>query len=354
MKKLLAACLSLFMLVSCSPAMPPEPTNTPIPLPTAIVITLPPRPTVTPYPTRSQGIESTPTETATPASTIYEPYSIQALRSRTYGGGSIEETKSEPFFGFTRHNFHYQSDGLNITGYINVPEGPGPYPVIFLIHGYAPPENYETLGYLTDLADGLAQGGYNVIYPDMRNYPPSDKGDDFFRVGYAVDVLNLIALVKENSGKPGLLEKVDSNQMGMIGHSMGGGVVLRVITVNPDIKAAVLYASISGDEQKNSELFLQLTGSEQNKTELASPTFAFAQISPVGSYYQIKAAVRLFHGSADAVVPFAWAQENCLALRAAVKDMECTFYEGAEHTFRSRYNFPDTLLKFFNKYLKGQ
>ena len=76
------------------------------------------------------------------------------------------------------------------------------------------------------------------------------------RVGMATDVLNLIAIVKASGGKPGPLQAADASNIGMWGHSMGGGITTRVITISPDVKAALLYSPMSGDEQKNYEAAL--------------------------------------------------------------------------------------------------
>ena len=45
-----------------------------------------------------------------------------------------------------------------------------------------------------------------------------------------------------------------------MGHSMGGGGVLRVATVWPDaVKAVILYGSMSGDERLNYEQISEWT-----------------------------------------------------------------------------------------------
>jgi len=41
--------------------------------------------------------------------------------------------------------------------------------------------------------------------------------------------------------------QADLERIGMWGHSMGGGVTLKVLTVDKRIKAAVLYSSVSAD-----------------------------------------------------------------------------------------------------------
>ena len=65
------------------------------------------------------------------------PYSLEALASRTYGEGELRieyawQDKEE----FTRYYITYDSDGLNIHGYVNIPKGEGPFPVVIALHGY--------------------------------------------------------------------------------------------------------------------------------------------------------------------------------------------------------------------------
>ncbi len=166
--------------------------------------------TQTPLPTYTAKATATALPTTTPTPEPYWEYSIASLRSRTYGGGQIEITQTlGENSAFTRHYFRYDSDGLSIYGFANVPHGEGPFPVIIALHGYIEPEIYQTLDYTTHYADALASAGFLVLHPNLRLYPPSDEGDNLFRVGMAIDTLNLIALVKENSGKPGLLQSAD-------------------------------------------------------------------------------------------------------------------------------------------------
>src|SRR5512134_1864042 len=75
-----------------------------------------------------------PPSATSPASSAYEPYTIDFLRNRTYGGGNIEITEIvEETDTFTRYFIRYPSDELNIHGFANVPKGDGPFPVIIAI-----------------------------------------------------------------------------------------------------------------------------------------------------------------------------------------------------------------------------
>jgi dipeptidyl aminopeptidase/acylaminoacyl peptidase len=331
------------------------------------------KPTITPFqfvqntPTSSPTATTTPTTTPTPfppTSTVillpavpeeYLPYTIYNLRTRSYGGGQIEVLKVlEEMENFTRYEIRYPSDELNIYGFMNIPKGTGPFPIIIMLHGYGKSSVPTVLGHATDGADIFADQGYVVLHPNMRGYPPSDSGDNLYRVGLAVDILNLIALVKDQANLPDELKGVDPTRIGLLGQSLGGGVALRVATVNDDIKAMVLYSSISADERKNAELFYSLTEEQIYLTEMETPPDVLAYISPLNYFDKINASVKLYHSLTDDVVPPAWATETCEELEANGIDVDCFYYIGADHTFSSDFqaDFRKTMLAFFEAHLK--
>lgn len=282
-------------------------------------------------------ISPTPTFTPFTITPTYETYTIDFLRNRTYGGGNIEITEVvEENDALTRYFIRYPSDGLNIHGFANVPRGDGPFPVIVAIHGFVNPETYETLDYTTSALDAITQKGYIVIHPDLRNYPPSDNGDNLFRVGMAVDVLNLIALVKATSGSSELFATAAPDSIGLWGHSMGGSIALRVLTVSVDVNAAIIFASLSGDELKNAGLLSNVSSDPALQTELNTSPAISERISPMYYYKYITAPVQLHHGAVDQTVPITWAEETCNALTAAGVQTECIYYPTEDHTFRTR------------------
>lgn len=328
-----------------TPLQPPQ--NTPIPIPTVTAL-----PTITPTPVPPTVTPILPP----PVPEEYLPYTIYALRNHTYGGGQIETLEvMEEKENFTRYQIRYPSNGLNIYGFANVPKGEGPFPIIIMIHGFGWPSTSTVLGGEVDTADLFADNGYLVLHPNMRGYPPSDDGDNLYRVGLAVDILNLIALVKEQAGGPGELAGADLTRIGLWGHSLGGGVALRVATVSEDIKAMVLYSSISADEFKNAELFYGLTKEQIYLTEEETPPDVMAYISPLNYFDTINASIKLYHSTTDDVVPAAWAAETCDTLMSNQIDVECFYYIGADHTFSAGFqtDFRNTMLAFFEAKLKG-
>jgi dipeptidyl aminopeptidase/acylaminoacyl peptidase len=320
----------------------PVPSSTPAP------------PTVALLPSATATAALPPSPTATP-----DPYAalrIDSLAQRSYGGGEItvHEMLADNSY-FTRLLISYPSDGLEIYGFLNVPKrGDPPYPVVIALHGYIDPEIYSTVDYTTRYADGLARAGFLVLHPNLRGYPPSDSGDNLFRVGMAVDVLNLIALVKAHGGQPGPLELANPQAIGLWGHSMGGGISTRVITVSSDVDAAVLYAPMSGDERQNYEAINQWDH-QRGLEELEVPVDELASISPVYYFDRIQAAISIHHGRTDELVPLRWSIATCEQLQALQKEVDCTWYKNEPHTFYGEGDglFEQRVIEFFNRELRG-
>jgi dipeptidyl aminopeptidase/acylaminoacyl peptidase len=223
-----------------------------------------------------------------------------------------------------------------------------------VLHGYIDPAEYDTLTYTRRYADVLAEAGYFVIHPNFRNYRPSDEGPNPYRIGYAIDVLNLIAIIREQSQDPfGYLRRADEDRIHLWGHSMGGGVTLRVLTVNhaPYLRAAVLYGSMSGDERQNFEQIQIWSGGENGPFELAAGQEKLAAISPINFLDRINTPISIHHSEVDETVPVAWSNELCERLRTLAKPVECFIYYATPHTFRGQADelFMERVTRFFNE-----
>ena len=270
------------------------------------------------------------------ADAVLSPYSLEALAKRTYGQGELRveyawQDKAE----FTRYYITYDSDGLNIHGFVNIPKGKGPFPVVIALHGFIPANEYETLDYSTRYADSIARKGYIVLHPNLRNFPPSDSAPRTrdYMAGYTADVMNLLAYVRQEAGTKGsIFEKADLSRMGIWGHSLGGGVALRVINLVPEIKAAVLYGAVSQRYTNNAD--------GVKLYDLSATSAAFS----------------IHHGLADEVISPEWSRILCAQLEEAGRIHECFFYEGQPHTFIASGDadplFIQRTVDFFDKYLK--
>ncbi|NLX08113.1 MAG: alpha/beta fold hydrolase [Chloroflexi bacterium] len=299
------------------------------------------------------------TPTPAPSATPDDPYAgltVEDLSARFYGAGELKiEQTMETNQAFTRYLISYPSDDLTIYGFMNVPPGEGPFPVIVALHGYINPAAYATLDYTTHYADDLARAGYLVLHPNLRGYWPSDSGPDRFRVGMAIDVLNLIGLVVQQGGLAGPLVQANPDAIGLWGHSMGGGISLRALTISPHVDAAVLYGAMGGDERQNYTKILEWSGGASGREELSTSDDDLQRISPIYFLDRVQAAVSIHHGALDATVPPAWSQDLCERLSALGKPVECFSYSDQPHTFYGEGDrlFKERTIKFFDAYLKG-
>jgi uncharacterized protein len=323
---LLAGCGTL----APAPSATPPPTATALPLP---LTTEPPTPTASPVseasptltlaPTATPTVE--PTATLTPTPDPYASLYIDTLRNRSYEsrleiGQTVLVTDA-----FTRALITYTSDGLTQHGYINVPHGEGPFPVVIVNHGYIDPGIYSTVTYMARYTDPLAAAGFLVVHPDYRGYGTSEAGPNPFRIGFAVDVLHLIEAVQT-------LPMADPDAIGLFGHSMGGGISLRVATVTGEVDAVLLYGSMSGDEHANLAKIVEWSG-QADLPELAVPPEAVARLAPIEALGNITAPISLHHGDADATVPPEWSADLYQRLTALNKTVEYFSYPGQPHTF---------------------
>ena len=257
---------------------------------------------------------------------------IESLRARSYGGGAIERGRViEDNGDFTRYAITYPSDDLTIQGFMNVPKrAEPPYAAVIVAHGFVNPDAYPLLPYSTPYADALARAGYLVVHPNYRNHGGSGRGPNPMRSGYTIDVLNLVAILKAEGD-------VRPDGIGVFGHSMGGEVALRALVTTSDIRAAVLYGSMSADTWQNWNLI---------NTKWAGGWFlfdgpfspwrdraAFRLASPSAFLADVAAPIQIHHGTADDTAPYEWATDLHQRLLDAGKPAELYSYRGAGHSF---------------------
>jgi len=277
-----------------------------------------------------------PTSTIVPTP-ILNPFSLESLARRSYGDGEFNiEYTWERQEEFVRYKVNYSSDNLTIHGFVNIPEGKGPFPVVVALHGYILASQYETLDYSTRYADSIARTGYIVLHPNMRNSPPSDSVRRIrdYQSGYTIDVMNMLAHVREMAGQPGIFENADLSRIGIWGHSLGGGTALRVVGLVDEIKAAVLYAAVS-QRYTNASTGIEIFDYEGNN-----------------------AAFSIHHGQDDEVISVDWSQKLCEQLQDAGKQPECYFYDDQPHTFYRQGEgdalFIKRTIEFLDIYLKDR
>lgn len=239
---------------------------------------------------------------------------------------------------YTRYAIHYRSNGLKITGMLLIPVGKGPFPLVILNHGYIATSVYTSGRGLKREQDYLAREGFAVLHTDYRGHAGSDPSpmtEDVYdgNLEYAMDSANAILAVRAAH-----LPTIDARHVGMLGHSLGGGVTLAVLTGRPDlVDAAVLYAPVSSHVWDN---FVRWR-SERDEGDRTIEEFGtyeddpatWDRLSPASFLDRIRAPILLFHGDKDATVPQAWSDHLAADLQAAGKDITYTVLPGEDHEF---------------------
>ena len=294
------------------------------------------------------------------------PLMIDAIRARSYAGSPITvEREVGAFNGYTSQVVSYRSDGFKVFALKNTPSGPAPaggWPVIILNHGYIPPQQYRTLGGDYQYwVEGFTRAGYVVLKPDYRGHGDSEGTPEggHWSPNYAYDTLNLIASLKSHAG-------VDAKNIGLVGHSMGGMVVLRTIVATADVKASAILAGV---EASAPELYSTWRrgnwspppGAVANTRQKivdsfgepnANPDF-WNKISAINYVKDISGSVQIHHGTADDTVPIAQSASLDAALSKASRPHEYFVYQGGDHQFNGTSGIAlQRMLALFNSQLK--
>lgn len=156
-----------------------------------------------------------------------------------------------------------QSEEVLSNSYLNAPilQGNNPYPVVVISHGWS---GFRTLH--TDLAELLASHGYIVlgidhtfgapvvIFNDGKKISidgealPHREASDFqdyaekFVGTYAADigfVLDVLTKPDKNSLDPRIRNHLDLNNIGLLGHSTGGGASVEVASTDSRVTAII-------------------------------------------------------------------------------------------------------------------
>jgi dipeptidyl aminopeptidase/acylaminoacyl peptidase len=360
MKHRLGLLLLIFLAACSSVPAAPAPIK-------AVIVPDTPTPTVAPPPTPTQTMEQA----------LY-PYTIEGLRQHKFQSGKITLVKTLLETDvFTRYLIEYPSDGLTITGILQVPKiGTAPYPVIVMNHGFFSRTIYKSGDGTDRAAEFLNRRGYLTVSSDYRSWGASDTGVSLYYSGLAIDVINLMNALPS-------FPQADLKRIGMWGHSMGGGVTLKVLTLDPRIKAAVLYSSVSADFADiierwgpgcigdvlegeaaygcNSSDILPLTLPANLIASYSNSTLDPVILKVVSPLYYLKfvtAPVQINYGVEDGKVsagtPPEWSKKMYKGFIEAGKDAQLFGYQGEAHSFHDDqwFAFMERTAQFFDKNVK--
>jgi dipeptidyl aminopeptidase/acylaminoacyl peptidase len=293
--------------------------------------------------------------------------SVLGLDQQTHRGdrlrlGAVREETA----AYTSYDVTYRSrsttprgqESWTISGVLNIPEGPGPFPAVVLAHGYIDPAFYERGQGMTRERGYLASRGYIALHVDYRNHAESDDDPRYqlrMRLGYSADVINAVKALQASTEVP-----VADDRIALMGRSMGGGVILKALIAEPGlVRAAAPWASVSSLEGENYNQFQRNDPADTSRPDDPGRRYGLPEDIPEfwlanssrPHFDRITEPVLMVHGGVDDTCPPRWATATRQALVSAGVDAQLQWYDDS-HAFGPAFNAAmDRTILFFDEHL---
>ena len=201
-----------------------------------------------------------------------------------------------------------------MPGYRAMPQGSGPFPVIFVIE-----EIFGVHAYIKDICRRLAKAGYCAVAPELY----ARQGDLSTMTDAQAIIRDVISKTPDAQWIADLdataswavsASNGDPARLGAMGWCRGGRAVWLYSAHRRDLKAAVAWYGQLGGERTSIQ-----------------PRTAGDVVA------EINAPILALYGEADAGIPVATVEEARDKAKAAGKSVELKVYPGAPHGFHADY-----------------
>ncbi|SMG48245.1 hypothetical protein SAMN05661096_03442 [Marivirga sericea] len=174
--------------------------------------------------------------------------------------------------------FQNTIDGISLAGTLTYPQKGSDFPAVILISGSGPQDrNSELMNHKPFLviADHLTKMGIAVLRVDDRGAGESEGDYNKSAMSHFVkDTKSALDFLKT-------YKKIQSNQIGLIGHSLGGNIAPIVASEREDIAFIVLLA---GSGIRGDQLMLLQKAMIERKMGVPEVSVAQAQTNMKGAY----------------------------------------------------------------------
>lgn len=216
-------------------------------------------------------------------------------------------------------------DGLMIPGYITVPKGKGPFPLV-VQHNGGPAVN-GMVGY-DELGQMLASQGYMVFHPEIRI--STGWGQKHFDAGYKQH--GLAMQDDKDDGVKYLIEQglVDPNRVAFFGWSYGGYAALVAASREEQLYQCSIAVAAVADAEK------QYLGRRQPDLKALDDWNRHrggTTVNPINEVSKVNIPLLMVHGDVDRRVMYYHLKDYQKAFEAAGKTGEFVTMEGADHFY---------------------
>lgn len=209
-------------------------------------------------------------------------------------------------------------DSLPINGRVWYPDGPGPFPLVLIVHGNHDMKKFSDPGY-GYLGELLASRGYILVSVDENFLNGNIRGENDARGWMLLEHLKSWKQFNDSAGGP-FHGRVDLGNIGLMGHSRGGEAVAVAAAFNtlshyPDdatlafnfhygIKAVVAIAPVDGQYTPanrptplDNVNYLVIHGSHDGDVSSFSGLRQYARIRFTDGQPRFKAAVWMYRAN---------------------------------------------------------
>jgi len=223
-------------------------------------------------------------------------------------------------------------DGRDIGGYLTVPNGDGPFPLIVMPHGG--PYVSETTDAFDEWSQMLANNGYMVLQPQYRG--SRKYGLEFYKSAFINGSEAGYAMQDDKDDGALYLAKqglVDPNRMAMFGWSYGGYAALVAASREDQIYQCVIAGAAVTDPEMQVDYYRYRMEGAQKIEQLTTWDGA---VSPINEVNKVNVPLYILHGDNDQRVPPEHYYKYVKELEKEEVPHKKELLEGADH-------FGDTL-----------
>jgi dienelactone hydrolase len=217
-------------------------------------------------------------------------------------------------------------DGKTIQGYITVPRGEPPFPLIVLPHGG--PFVGETVIY-DEWGQMLANNGYLVLQPQYRG--STNYGLEFYQAAFIDGGQGGYKMQDDKDDGAQYLVKeglADPGRMALFGWSYGGYAALVAASRTPQIYQCVIAGAAVSDPLMQVAYY---SGRIEGASKIEQLSMWKDSVSPIEEVEKVNVPILLIHGDVDQRVPPAHVHKYLSKLEKYHKPHKYVELEGADH-----------------------
>lgn len=205
-------------------------------------------------------------------------FTLYVLCSSLHAQNRPQEPKPPFDYEIEEVSFRNEKDNIQLAGTLTYPKSGGPFPALILISGSgAQDRNSELLGHkpFWVMADYFTKKGIAVLRVDDRGTGQTEGNYNQTGLdGFVRDTESAIAFLKGHS-------KIDSKNIGLLGHSLGGTIAPVIASRDKDISYIILLA---GPVMRGDKLMLKQKALIETQMGVAESQVTAGQSQMTGAY----------------------------------------------------------------------